>query len=191
MTATTAGTSPSKRPQLADLDPMRRSALVVGVLFLITTSRPSLPSSPSTHPSSTKPTTSSGEGRTLVLWAAFAELLLIAANIGTAVALYRQGFPTLRGHWPAGGPAMISVDSLTMSYGTNPPCRRSSRVVPRDTWRAAQRWTHLCPRFTAGGSRENEKVGVSPRPRALRGRCSRRRARRRTAHPQQVRTRCW
>ena len=96
---TTTAHTPAQRSQRAPMDPMRKTAYVVGVLFVITyiTSiaakfwfyAPFLDDADYLL---------SGGQDTRVLWGAFSEMVLIFANIGTAVALYpvvKRRFPAL------------------------------------------------------------------------------------------------
>ena len=71
------------------MDSLRRTALVVGVLFVITYVT-SIPAKFSFYPPFLdNPDYILGSGEdTRVLWGAFAEMILIIADIGTAVALY-------------------------------------------------------------------------------------------------------
>jgi len=96
---TTARTPATERLPRAPMDSMRRTALVVGVLFLITYIT-SIPAKFAFYPpflDNADYILGAGED-TRVLWGAFAEMILIIANIGTAVALYpvlRRRFPVL------------------------------------------------------------------------------------------------
>ena len=96
---TTARTPETTRSPRAPMDSMRRTALVVGVLFLITYIT-SIPAKFAFYPpflDNADYILGTGED-TRVLWGAFAEMILIIANIGTAVALYpvlRRRFPVL------------------------------------------------------------------------------------------------
>ena len=95
---TSVHTPASKRTQRAPMDALRRSALVVGVLFVITYIT-SIAAKFSLYPpllDNADYIVSDGQD-TRVLWGAFAEMILIIANIGTAVALY----PVLRRRFPA------------------------------------------------------------------------------------------
>jgi hypothetical protein len=77
---------------------MRRTALIVGVLFVVTYIT-SIAAKFSLYPpflDNADYISGSGEDTT-VLWGAFAEMVLIFANIGTAVALY----PVLKRRFPA------------------------------------------------------------------------------------------
>jgi len=80
------------------MDSMRRTALVVGVLFVITYIT-SIAAKFAFYPpflENADYITGTGED-TRVLWGAFSEMILIFANIATAVALY----PVLRRRFPA------------------------------------------------------------------------------------------
>ena len=101
MTTSTRSAAPaaaSKRSQRASMDPMRRTALVVGVLFVITyvTSIPAKVYLYTPFLDSTDYILGNGQDAR-VLWGAFFEMVLIFANIGTAVALY----PVLKRRFPA------------------------------------------------------------------------------------------
>ena len=98
-TRDTAPTATDKRSQRAPMDPMRKTAYVVGGLFVLTYIT-SIAAKLSFYP----PFLDNadyilGDGQdTRVLWGAFFEMLLIIANIGTAVAIYpvlRRRFPVL------------------------------------------------------------------------------------------------
>lgn len=96
---TTTARTPAKRSQRAPMDPMRKTAYVVGVLFVITyiTSIPAKFFFYAPFLDNTDYILGGGED-TRVLWGAFAEMILIIANIGTAVALYpvlKRRFPVL------------------------------------------------------------------------------------------------
>jgi len=95
---TTTATPTDQRSQRAPMDPLRRTALIVGVLFLVTYVT-SIAAKFSFYPpflDNADYILGSGED-TKVLWGAFAEMVLIFANIGTAVALY----PVLKRRFPA------------------------------------------------------------------------------------------
>ncbi len=97
-TRITTTTPANKRSQRTPMDPMRRTALVVGVLFVITyiTSIPAKLSLYTPFLDNADYILGSGED-SRVLWGAFAEMVLIFANIGTAVAIY----PVLKRRFPA------------------------------------------------------------------------------------------
>ena len=95
---TTTRTPRTGARQRAPMDSLRRTALVVGVLFLITYVT-SIAAKFWFYPpllENADYIVSDGED-TRVLWGAFAEMILIIANIGTAVALY----PVLKRRYPA------------------------------------------------------------------------------------------
>jgi hypothetical protein len=97
-TTTTARTAETKSSPRAPMDSMRRTALVVGVLFVITYIT-SIAAKFAFYPpflENADYLLGAGED-TRVLWGAFAEMVLIIANIGTAVALY----PVLKRRFPA------------------------------------------------------------------------------------------
>ena len=95
---TATGTPATKRSQRAPMDPMRRTALVVGVLFVITYITSIAAKFAFYPPFLDNADYLLGDGQdTRVLWGAFSEMLLIIANIGTAVAIY----PVLKRRFPA------------------------------------------------------------------------------------------
>jgi hypothetical protein len=98
MTTTITGRTRAQRSPHTPMDPMRRTAYVVGVLFLITyiTSIAAKLWFYTPFLDNADYLLSDGED-TRVLWGAFSEVILIVANIGTAVALY----PVLRRRFPA------------------------------------------------------------------------------------------
>ena len=97
-TRSTAPTATNKRSQRTPMDPMRRTALVVGVLFVITYITSIAAKFAFYPPFLDNADYLLGDGQdTRVLWGAFFEMLLIIANIGTAVAIY----PVLKGRFPA------------------------------------------------------------------------------------------
>ncbi len=95
---TTARTPANPLSTRAPMDPLRRTAYVVGVLFVITYIT-SIAAKFAFYPpflDNADYIVSGGED-TRVLWGAFFEMMLIIANIGTAVALY----PVLKRRFPA------------------------------------------------------------------------------------------
>jgi len=95
---TTTARTPAQRSQRAPMDPMRKSAYVVGVLFVATYITSIAAKFAFYPPFLDNPDYMLGGGEdTRVLWGAFAEMLLIIANIGTAVAIY----PVLKRRFPA------------------------------------------------------------------------------------------
>jgi hypothetical protein len=97
-TTTTTGRTRAQRSEHPPMDPMRRTAYVVGVLFLVTYVTSIAAKFSLYAPFLDNPDYLLGDGEdTRVLWGAFAEMILVLANIGTAVALY----PVLRRRFPA------------------------------------------------------------------------------------------
>ncbi len=95
---TTAHTPANKRSQRAPMTPLRRTAYVVGVLFVITYITSIAAKFAFYPPFLDNADYIVGDGEdTRVLWGAVAEMILIFANIGTAVALY----PVLKRRFPA------------------------------------------------------------------------------------------
>ena len=95
---TTTHTAATKSSPRAPMDSMRRTALVVGVLFIITYITSIAAKFAFYPPFLENADYLLGDGEdTRVLWGAFLEMLLIIANIGTAVALY----PVLKRRFPA------------------------------------------------------------------------------------------
>ena len=95
---TTTRTPATRRPQRASMDPLRRTAYVVGVLFVITYITSIAAKFAFYPPFLENADYIVGDGEdTRVLWGAVAEMILIFANIGTAVALY----PVLKRRFPA------------------------------------------------------------------------------------------
>ncbi len=95
---TTAHTPANKRSQRAPMTPSRRTAYVVGVLFVITYITSIAAKFAFYPPFLDNADYIVGDGEdTRVLWGAFFEMILIIANIGTAVALY----PVLKRRFPA------------------------------------------------------------------------------------------
>ena len=95
---TTAQTPATKRSQRAPMTPLRRTAYVVGVLFVITYITSIAAKFAFYPPFLDNADYIVGDGEdTRVLWGAFFEMILIIANIGTAVALY----PVLKRRFPA------------------------------------------------------------------------------------------
>ena len=88
----------SKSSQRDPMDPMRKTAYVVGVLFVITYITSITAKFAFYPPFLDNAAYILGDGEdTRVLWGAFFEMILIIANIGTAVALY----PVLKRRFPA------------------------------------------------------------------------------------------
>ena len=94
---TTTRTHEARSVRRTQMDPLRRTALIVGVLFVITYITSIAAKFGFYAPLADNPDyIVNGEQDTRVLWGALAEMLLIVANIGSAVALYpvvRRRFP--------------------------------------------------------------------------------------------------
>ena len=98
MTSTTIRTTTSNREQRPPMDPLRRTAYVVGVLFVITYITSIAAKFFFYPPFLEHADYITGAGAdSRVLWGAFAEVILVIANIGTAVALY----PVVKERFPA------------------------------------------------------------------------------------------
>ena len=95
---TTTRTPEARSVRRTQMDPLRRTALIVGVLFLITYITSITAKFGFYPPLADNPDyIVNGEQDSRVLWGALAEMLLIVANIGSAVALY----PVVRRRFPA------------------------------------------------------------------------------------------
>ena len=95
---TTTRTPETRSARPTRMDPLRRTALIVGVLFVITYVTSIAAKFGFYSPlADNVDYIVNGEQETRVLWGALAEMLLIVANIGSAVALY----PVVRRHFPA------------------------------------------------------------------------------------------
>ena len=98
---TTDHTPATKRSQRVPMDYVRRTALLVGVLFVITYITSIAAKFALYPPLLDNADYIVGDGEdTRVLWGAFAEVILIIANIGTAVALYPDPQAALPGPGP-------------------------------------------------------------------------------------------
>ncbi len=95
---TTTRTPEARSVRRTQMDPLRRTALIVGVFFVITYVTSIAAKFGFYPPLADNPDfIVNGEQDTRVLWGALAELVLIVANIGSAVALY----PVVRRRFPA------------------------------------------------------------------------------------------
>jgi hypothetical protein len=148
------------------VDTYRRTALVVGVLFVVTYVT-SIPAKFVFYP----PLLDDADfilgsgSETQVLWGAFAEVILIAANIGTAVALYpllrRQhaglalGFVTARVmesvFIAVGILSVLTVVTLRQDLAATGEADSAALMVVGDALVALQEWTFvLGPNFVVG-----------------------------------------
>ena len=163
---TTATTPTSMRPLRAPMDPLRRTALVVGVLFVITYITSIAAKFAFYRPFLDNADYIVGSGDdTRVLWGAFAEMLLIIANIGTAVALY----PVLKRRFPAlslgfvtarvmesvfiavGILSVVTLVTMRADYSGAVGNERTSLATVGHTLVTLQEWTfNLGPAFVVG-----------------------------------------
>lgn len=147
-------------------DPYRRTALVVGVLFLVTYVT-SIPAKFALYPPLFEEADYVlGAGAdTQVLWGAFAEAILIIANIGTAVAIYpllkRQhhglalGFVTARVmesvFIAVGILSVLTVVSMRQDFAATDGADSAAVAAVGDALVALQEWTFvLGPNFVVG-----------------------------------------
>jgi hypothetical protein len=161
MTITTSQVSPP-----VPVDAYRRTALVVGVLFVVTYVT-SIPAKFAFYPPLLEHSDFIlGRGsETQVLWGAFAEVILIAANIGTAVALYplvkRQhaglamGFVTARVmesvFIAVGILSVLTVVTLRQDLAATGEADSAALTVVGDALVALQEWTFaLGPNLVVG-----------------------------------------
>ena len=162
MTITTRPRTTSPVP----VNAYRRTALVVGLLFLVTYIT-SIPAKFVFYPPllDNADFILGGGSETQVLWGAFAEVILIVANIGTAVALYpllrRQqaglamGFVTARVmesvFIAVGVLSVLSVVTLRQDFAATGGEDSAALAVVGDALVALQEWTFvLGPNFVVG-----------------------------------------
>jgi len=148
------------------MSPLRKTALLVGILFLITYIT-SIPAKFALYPPLLdNPAYVVGDGPdTLALWGAFAEVILIIANIGTAVALY----PVLRRRYPGlalgfvtarvmesvfiavGVLSILSIVTLRQDFAGSGETDGAALVTVGHALVALQEWTFkLGPGFVVG-----------------------------------------
>jgi len=150
----------------APMDPMRRTALVVGTLFLVTYVT-SIAAKFWFYPpflDNSDYILSNGDDAR-VLWGAFAEMLLILANIGTAVALYpvvKRRFPALSlGFVTArvmesvfiavGVLSVLTLVTMRADYAGSTGAERAALATVGHTLITLQEWTfNLGPAFVVG-----------------------------------------
>jgi hypothetical protein len=163
---TVAGTPATNRSQRAPMDPMRKTAYVVGWLFVITYIT-SIAAKFSLYPpflDNADYITGGGED-TKVLWGAFLEMLLIIANIGSAVALYpvlRRRFPVLSLSFVAarimesvfiavGILAVVTLVTMRQDYSGATGADASALAAVGHALVTLQEWTfNLGPAFVVG-----------------------------------------
>jgi len=163
---TVAGTPATERSQRTPMDPMRKTAYVVGWLFVITYIT-SIAAKFSLYPpflDNADYIVGGGED-TRVLWGAFLEMILIIANIGTAVALYpvlRRRFPVLSLSFVAarimesvfiavGILAVVTLVTLRQDYSGATGADASALAAVGHALVTLQEWTfNLGPAFVVG-----------------------------------------
>ena len=163
---TTTRTPANKRSQRAPMTPSRRTAYVVGVLFVITYIT-SIAAKFSLYPpflDNADYIVGGGED-TRVLWGAFLEMILIIANIGSAVALYpvlRRRFPVLSLSFVAarimesvfiavGILAVVTLVTLRQDYSAAAGVDASALAAVGHALVTLQEWTfNLGPGFVVG-----------------------------------------
>jgi hypothetical protein len=146
-------------------DPYRRTALVVGVLFLVTYAT-SIPAKFALYPPLFEADYILSSGAdTQVLWGAFSEVILMIANIGTAVAFYpllkRQSRPLALGFVTArvmesvfiavGILSVLTVVTLRQDVAATGDVDSAAYAAVGDAFVALQEWTFvLGPNFVVG-----------------------------------------
>lgn len=166
MTTTTTRTPANTRSQRTPMDPVRRAAYVVGVLFVITYITSIAAKFSFYPPFLDNADYVVGKGQdTRVLWGAFSEMILIIANIGTAVALY----PVLKRRFPAmslgfvtarvmesvfiavGILAVVTLVTLRQDYSGTAGGDNTALLATGHALVALQEWTfNLGPAFVVG-----------------------------------------
>jgi hypothetical protein len=165
-TTSTAATSANARSQRWPMDPLRRTAYVVGWLFVITYIT-SIAAKFSFYPpflDNANYVVGGGED-SRVLWGAFSEMILIIANIGTAVALYpvlRRRFPVLSLSFvtarvmesvfiAVGILAVVTLVTLRQDYSGAAGADASALAAVGHALVTLQEWTfNLGPAFVVG-----------------------------------------
>jgi len=163
---TTARTAVSKNAQRIPMSSLRKTALLVGILFLITYIT-SIPAKFSLYPPLLEdPANLASIGPdTLASWGALAEMILIIANIGTAVAL----FPVLRRRFPGlalgfvtarvmesvfiavGILSVLSIITLRQDFAASGGTDGAALVTAGQAFVTLQEWTfQLGPGFVVG-----------------------------------------
>ncbi len=162
-TTTRAAVSKSSRPPMSGL---RKTALLVGILFVITYITSILAKFALYPPLLDNPAYILGDGQdTPVLWGALSEAILIIANIGTAVAL----FPVLRRRFPGlalgyvtarvmesvfiavGILTILSIVTLRQDFAGSGETDRAVLATVGHAFVTLQKWTfQLGPGFVVG-----------------------------------------
>jgi uncharacterized protein DUF4386 len=149
----------------APMDPLRRTAAIVGWLFVITYVT-SIASKIGFYPPLFDGNYVTGPGEdSRVLWGAFSEAILIIANIGTATAMYsvlKQRYPNLALSFVAarvmesvfigvGILAVLTVVTLRQDYAAVDEQSAAGLAAVGDAFVALQEWTFaLGPSFVVG-----------------------------------------
>jgi hypothetical protein len=157
-------TRPRPTPTVSS-DPYRRTALIVGVLFLITYVT-SIPAKFALYPPLFEADYVLGNGaETQVLWGAFSEVILIIANIGTAVVLFpllkRQHHVLALGFVAArvmesvfiavGVLSALTVVTLRQDFAATGETDSAAVAAVGDAFVALQEWTFILgPNFVVG-----------------------------------------
>lgn len=161
MTTTTRPATSARVP----MDPLRRTALIVGWLFVVTYVT-SIASKMVLYPPLFEGSYITGPGEdTRVLWGAFSEAILIIANIGTATALYtviKRKHPNLAISYVAsrimesvfigvGILSVLTVVTLRQDYADTDGAAAAGLTAIGDALTVLQEWTFaLGPSFVVG-----------------------------------------
>jgi hypothetical protein len=153
------------RPGATPVDPTRRAATIVGWLFIVTYVT-SISAKIGFYPPLFDGNYITGPGQdSRVLWGAFAECILIIANIGTATALYtvvKHRYPNLGLSFIAarimesvfigvGILAVLTVVTLRQDYAAADEQSAAGLAAVGDAFLAMQQWTfNLGPQFVVG-----------------------------------------
>ena len=161
MTTTTRPATSAHVP----MDPLRRTALIVGWLFVITYVT-SIASKVALYPPLFEGNYITGPGEdTRVLWGAFSEAILIIANIGTATAIYtviKRQHPNLAISYVAsrimesvfigvGILSVLTLVTLRQDYADTDGAAAAGLTAVGDALTVLQEWTFaLGPSFVVG-----------------------------------------
>lgn len=146
-------------------DPLRRAALIVGWLFVLTYVT-SIAAKFALYPPLFEGDYISGPGEdSRLMWGAFSEAILIIANIGTATALYtviKRQYPGLALSYVAarimesvfiavGILSVLTVVTMRQDYAGSEGAASAGLTIVGDTLVALQEWTFaLGPNFVVG-----------------------------------------
>jgi hypothetical protein len=155
----------TNRPGATPADPTRRTATIVGWLFVVTYIT-SIAAKIGFYPPLFDGNYITGPGQdTRVLWGAFSEAILIIANIGSATALYtviKRRYPNLALSFVAarimesvfigvGILAVLTVVTLRADYAAADAQSAAGLAAVGDAFLAMQQWTfNLGPAFVVG-----------------------------------------